>query len=82
MITYRYSTRAVTHDEDGTLFPMVMAGLLGLWALIAVAISCGPKLAAVELEAEMAKTFVSCEPTGGQLLRCTAAPAITVIREI
>ncbi len=78
MTIYRYTVRDGIIDRDA-LFPAVLAGLLGLWALIAIAISCGPKLAAYEAADQTAKSFVSCEPAGaalpGGLLRCTFEPA-------
>ncbi|MBT3534549.1 MAG: hypothetical protein HN478_11775 [Rhodospirillaceae bacterium] len=85
MTIYRYAARAGILDRD-TLFPGVMVGLLALWALIAVAISCGPKLAAVEDESQAAKAFVSCEPTEdrapGQLLRCVVEADTIKLRDI
>ena len=83
MTIYRYSAHAAGYDRGG-LFPVVMAGLVGLWALAALAIGCGPELAALEVSA--AKTFVSCEPANeeaaGGLLRCTAPSAATDARDI
>ena len=82
---YRYSSRARTYDR-GILFPIVMAGLLGLWALFAVAIAIGPKLVAVEAENAVAKAFVSCEPTTtrepGQLLRCIVELDSAIAKDI
>ena len=83
MTIFRYSARAANYDRRG-LFPVVMGGLLGLWALAALAMSCGPKLADMDVPA--AKAFVSCEPANNEaasgLLRCTIAPADTGAREI
>ena len=80
MSIYRYSARAVLY-EQGALFPAVLAGLLGLWALIAMAVACNPKLVA-EAENQAAVSYVSCEPAEagqlgqpGQLLRCIVEPA-------
>ena len=87
MTIYRFSARAGTYDR-GTLFPAVMAGLLGLWALFAMAIACGPKLAALEAEdaVAVAKAFVSCEPTTtrepGQLLRCIVEQDSAIAKDI
>ncbi len=84
MTIHRFSARAGTYD-GGVLFPVVMAGLLGLWALFAVVIACGPKLAALEAENSAAKAFVSCEPTTtvpGQLLRCIVELDSGIAREI
>ena len=85
MTFYRFSARARTYDR-GTLFPVVMAGLLGLWALFALAIACGPKLAALEAENAVAKAFVSCETTTtrepGQLLRCIVELDSAIAKEI
>jgi hypothetical protein len=84
MTIYRYAARTGTRigiiDRD-VLFPSIMAGLLGLWALIAIAITCGPKLSALETQEPDVKTFVSCEATApgmpGQLLRCIVEPAVS-----
>ena len=69
-----------------TLFPAVMAGLLGLWALFAMAIACGPNLVALEAENSVAKAFVSCEPTTvrepGQLLRCIVELDSAIAKDI
>ncbi|NQV61679.1 MAG: hypothetical protein HQ502_18580 [Alphaproteobacteria bacterium] len=80
MTIFRYSAQAGTYDR-GVLFPFIMAGLLGLWALIAVAIACHPKLAAVDAAGTGAAAYVSCQPANalasrapGQLLRCTIDP--------
>ena len=85
MTIYRFSARARTYDR-GTLFPAVMAGLLGLWALFAMAIACGPKLGALEAENAVAKEFVSCEPTTtrepGQLLRCIVGQDLAITKDI
>ena len=85
MNIYRFSARARIYDS-GTLFPAVMAGLLGLWALFAMAIACGPNLAAVEAENAVAKAYVSCEPATtrepGQLLRCVVGLDSTTAKEI
>ena len=85
MTIYRFSARARTYDR-GTLFPAVMAGLLGLWALFAMAITCGPKLVALEAENAVAKAFVSCEPTTtrepGQLLRCIVEQDSVIAKDI
>ena len=85
MTIYRFSAWARTYDR-GTLFPVVMAGLLGLWALFAMAIACGPKLAALEAEDAVAKAFVSCEPTTtrepGQLLRCIVELDSAIAKDI
>ena len=85
MTIYRYSAWARAYDR-GTLFPVVMAGLLALWALFAVAISFGPKLAALEAENAVAKEFVSCEPTTtrepGQLLRCIVGQDLAITKDI
>ena len=85
MTFYRYSSRARTYAR-GTLFPAVLAGLLGLWALFAMAITCGPKLVALEAENAVAKAFVSCEPTTtrepGQLLRCIVQQDSTIAKDI
>jgi hypothetical protein len=87
MTIYRYSARAAQY-EQGVLFPAVLAGLLGLWALIAMAVACNPKLVA-EAENQPAAAYVSCEPAEagqqgqpGQLLRCTFAPRTTAPRDI
>ena len=71
------------------MYPFVMAGLLGLWVLIAMAIACSPKLAAIELENTGAAAYVSCRPAGsqvslapGQLLRCEVDPGVAPAREI
>ncbi len=67
------------------MFPFVLAGLLGLWALIAMAIACNPKLMA-ESESQTGAAYVSCEPAGnkqpGQLLRCTLEAPVTETRDI
>ena len=85
MTIYRFSARARTCDR-GTLFPAVMAGLLGLWVLFAVAIACGPKLVTLEAENAVAKAFVSCEPTTtrepGQLLRCIVELDSAIAKDI
>ena len=85
MTIYRFSVRARTYDR-GTLFPVVMASLLGLWALFALAIACGPKLLALEAENAVTKAFVSCETTTtrepGQLLRCIVEPDSTIAKDI
>ena len=80
MTIFRYSAQAAIY-ERGALFPFIMAGLFGLWALIALAIACNPKLAVVE-SASPGVTYVSCQPANaqaarapGQLLRCTIDPA-------
>jgi hypothetical protein len=86
MTIYRFSAQAGVYDpsERGPLFPVVMAGLLGLWALAVMALVCGPKLAA--MEAPPVKSFVSCEPANdvaaGGLLRCTVQAGGTVARDI
>ena len=85
MTIHRFSARAGTYD-GGVLFPVVMAGLLGLWALFAVVIASGPKLAALEAENSATKAFVSCETTTtkvpGQLLRCIVELDSGIAREI
>ena len=85
MTIYRFSARARTYD-GGALFPVVLAGLLGLWALFAVAIAIGPKLVAVEAENAVAKALVSCETTTtrepGQLLRCIVQQDSTIAKDI
>ena len=85
MTIYRFSAWARTYDR-GILFPIVMAGLLGLWALFAVAIAIGPKLVAVEAENAVAKALVSCEPTmtrePGQLLRCIVEQDSVIAKDI
>ena len=85
MTIYRFSARARTYDR-GALFPAVMAGLLGLWALFAMAIACGPNLVALEAENAVAKAFVSCEPTTdretGQLLRCIVELDSAIAKDI
>ena len=85
MTIHGFSARAGTYDR-GTLFPVVMAGLLGLWALFAVVIACGPKLAALEVENSAARAFVSCEPATtrvpGQLLRCIVELDSGIARDI
>ena len=85
MTIYRFSAWARTNDR-GTLFPVVMAGLLGLWALFAMTIACGPKLDALETENGLEKAFVSCEPTTtreqGRLLRCIVEPDSAVPKDI
>ncbi len=85
MTIYRFSARVRTYDR-GTLFPAVMAGLLGLWALFAMAIGCGPKLAALEAENAVTKAFVSCEPATtretGQLLRCIVELGSAIAKDI
>jgi len=77
MRTYHYSVRATQFDRDA-LFPAILACLLGLWALIAMAVACNPKLLA-EGKHQAAASYVSCEPTEarapGELLRCTLATA-------
>ncbi len=80
MTLFRYSPQAATHDR-GALFSIIMAGLLGLWALIAMAIACSPKLAAADVRSPLAAAYVSCQPVDsrasrapGQLLRCTIDP--------
>ena len=76
MTVFRFSAQAGTYDR-GAMFPYILAGLLGLWALIALAISCNPKLVAATEDQGVA-AYVSCQPAGpgalqapGQLLRCT-----------
>ena len=85
MTIYRFSARARNYDR-GTLFPAVMAGLMGLWALFALAIACGPKLVALEAENAGTKAFVSCEPTTtrepGQLLRCIVELDSAIAKDI
>ena len=85
MTIHQFSARARTYDR-GTLFPTVLAGLLGLWALFAMAITCGPKLVALEAENAVAKAFVSCEPTTtrepGQLLRCIVELDSAIAKDI
>jgi len=85
MTIYRFSARARIYD-GGTLFPAVMASLLGLWALFALAIACGPKLVALEAENAVTKAFVSCEPTTtrepGQLLRCIVELDSAIAKDI
>ena len=85
MTFYRFSARARAYDR-GALFPAVLAGLLGLWALFAMAITCGPKLVALEAENAVAKAFVSCEPTTtrepGQLLRCIVEQDSVIAKDI
>ena len=85
MTIYRFSAWARTYDR-GTLFSAVMAGLLCLWALFAMAIACGPKLAALEAENAVAKAFVSCEPATtrepGQLLRCIVELDSAIAKDI
>ncbi len=77
MRIYRYSARAAQFDRDA-LFPAVLAGLLGLWALIAMAVDCNPKLL-TEGKNQAAASYVPYEPTEarapGKLLRCTLATA-------
>ena len=77
MRTYRYSARAAQFNRDA-LFPAVLAGLLGVWALIAMAVDCNPKLL-TEGKNQAAASYVPCEPTEarapGKLLRCTLATA-------
>ena len=85
MTIHQFSARARAYDR-GALFPAVLAGLLGLWALFAMAITCGPKLAALEAENAVAKAFVSCEPTTtrepGQLLRCIVQQESAIAKDI
>ena len=85
MPIYRFSARARTYD-GGALFPVVLAGLLGLWALFAMAIACGPNMAALEAENAVDKAFVSCEPTTtrepGQLLRCVVELDSAIAKDI
>ncbi len=88
MTIFRYSAQAGTYDR-GTLFPYILAGLLGLWALVAMAIACGPKLAALEVASPSAAEFVSCQPAGpqalaapGQLFRCIVNPGPNPGKEI
>ena len=80
MTIFRYSAQAAIYDR-GALFPFIMMGLLGLWAMIALAIACNPKLAMVETVDPGAASYVSCQPANaqpskapGQLLRCTVEP--------
>ncbi len=85
MTIYRFGARAGA-TERGPLFPLVMAGLLGLWALMAMAISCGPKLSAIKSEASAARTYVTCEPSDGRapgsLIRCIVEPDAANARDI
>ncbi len=90
MTVFRYAARAASYNPydphaRGALFPLVLAGLLGLWALIAMAIACNPKLVA-ESESQAKASYVSCEPAGsrrpGQLLRCTVEAPATAARDI
>jgi len=88
MTIFRYSAQAGTYDR-GAWFPFIMAGLLGLWALIAMAIACGPKLAALDAASPRAVEYVSCQPANaeasrlpGQLLRCTVEPNRATGRDI
>jgi hypothetical protein len=88
MTIFRYSARAAYY-ERGALFPFILAGLLGLWALIAMAIACNPKLAKVDAKNAFAMTYVSCQPAAfrvsqapGQLLRCTVEPGAAPGKEI
>ncbi|MDP6346432.1 MAG: hypothetical protein QF578_15690 [Alphaproteobacteria bacterium] len=59
---------------DGALFPVVLAGLLGLWGLGALALSCPSTLTSAEVETLQPRQYVSCQPAEdrapGQLLRC------------
>ncbi len=88
MTIFRYSARAADYDR-GALFPFILAGLLGLWALIAMAIACNPKLAKVDAKRAGAVAYVSCQPAAlplsqapGQLLRCTVEPGAAPGKEI
>ena len=90
MTVFRYAARAASYNPydphaRGALFPLVLAGLLGLWALIAMAIACNPKLVA-EGESQAGASYVSCEPAGnrqpGQLLRCTVEAPAPAARDI
>jgi len=88
MTIFRYSARAGTHDR-GALFPFVLAGCLGLWALIAMAIASGPKLAAMDVESGGEAAYVSCQPAAPhplpaavQLFRCTVSPGLNAGKEI
>ncbi len=88
MTIFRYSAQAGTYDR-GALFPFILAGLLGLWALIAIAIASSPKLAALDVESVGAAAYVSCQPAGpqalpaaGQLFRCTMRPGLNAGKEI
>ena len=85
MTKYQFPARARNYDR-GTLFPAVMAGLMGLWALFAMAIACVPKLAALETENVVTKAFVSCEPATtrepGQLLRCIVELDSAIAKDI
>lgn len=88
MTIFRYSAQSAAYDR-GALFPLLMAGLLGLWALIAIAIASSPKLAAIEEDHRAAGSYVSCQPAGaeaigtpGQLLRCTVERNVTPAKEI
>ena len=82
-----YAVNAVNHR--GPMFPVVMAGLLVLWALIAMAIACGPKLAASDGALKGMENpgvaYVSCEAASrapGQLLRCTVDHRLAPVRDI
>ena len=88
MTVFRYSAHAGTYDR-GALFSFIMMGLLGMWALIAMAIACSPKLAAVDVASPSAAAYVSCQPTNsqatrapGELLRCTIEPTAAAGRNI
>ncbi|MBT3333601.1 MAG: hypothetical protein HOK21_23590 [Rhodospirillaceae bacterium] len=92
MTVFTSNARTAAFDDRGAMFPVVMVGLLGLWALIAMAIACGPKLAANDaldniLEKPNA-AYVSCEPANtvksepGRLLRCTIDHRMSPVRDI
>jgi hypothetical protein len=79
MTIFRYSARAGTHDR-GALFPFVLAGCLGLWALIAMAIASGPKLAAMDVESGGEAAYVSCQP--GTARAASGGPVVSLHREL
>ncbi len=84
MTIYRNSARAASFEQEG-LSRLILLGLLGLWALIAMAVACNPKLVA-EAENQDKASYVSCEPAEarapGELLRCTVQPRATKPRNI
>ena len=65
MTIYRYSGRIGT-TEKGVLFPAILGGLMGLWVLGAMAMTCGKNLTMVELPNQSVASYVSYQPASMQ----------------